>query len=79
MVTSRFRDGLIAEDWLITDLAERLLLARKRRPEPTSTILADRRRGAALFGAARPPARCAAGSRCTQWREVILPFDEALE
>jgi steroid delta-isomerase-like uncharacterized protein len=29
MVTSRFRDGLIAEDWLITDLAERLLLARK--------------------------------------------------
>jgi predicted ester cyclase len=30
MVTSRFRDGLIAEDWLITDLAERLLLARKR-------------------------------------------------
>jgi steroid delta-isomerase-like uncharacterized protein len=30
MVTSRFRDGLIAEDWVITDLAERLLLARKR-------------------------------------------------
>ncbi len=30
MVTSRFRDGLIAEDWAITDLAERLLLARKR-------------------------------------------------
>ena len=30
MVTSRFRDGLIAEDWLITDLAERLLLARKQ-------------------------------------------------
>jgi len=30
MVTSRFRDGLIAEDWSITDLAERLLLARKR-------------------------------------------------
>jgi len=29
-VTSRFREGLIAEDWLITDLAERLLLARKR-------------------------------------------------
>lgn len=29
MVASRFRDGLIAEDWLITDLAERLLLARK--------------------------------------------------
>ncbi len=27
MVTSRFRDGLIAEDWLITDLAEHLLLA----------------------------------------------------
>jgi steroid delta-isomerase-like uncharacterized protein len=30
MVTSRFHDGRIAEDWLITDLAERLLLARKR-------------------------------------------------
>lgn len=30
MVTSRFRDGLIAEDWVITDLAERLLLERKR-------------------------------------------------
>jgi predicted ester cyclase len=25
MVTSRFRGGLIAEDWVITDLAERLL------------------------------------------------------
>jgi steroid delta-isomerase-like uncharacterized protein len=30
MVTSRFRDGLIAEEWVITDLAEQLLLARKR-------------------------------------------------
>jgi predicted ester cyclase len=30
MATSRFRDGLIAEDWVITDLAERLPLARKR-------------------------------------------------
>jgi steroid delta-isomerase-like uncharacterized protein len=30
MVTSRFRDGRIAEDWVISDLAERLLLARKR-------------------------------------------------
>jgi steroid delta-isomerase-like uncharacterized protein len=29
MVTSQFRDGLIVEDWFITDLAERLLLARK--------------------------------------------------
>jgi len=29
MATSRFRNGLIAEDWVITDLAERLLLARK--------------------------------------------------
>ena len=27
MVTSRFRDGLIAEDWAISDLAERLLQA----------------------------------------------------
>jgi predicted ester cyclase len=30
MATSRFRGGLIAEDWVITDLAERLLIARKR-------------------------------------------------
>lgn len=30
MVISQFRDGLIAEDWFITDLAERLLLARKQ-------------------------------------------------
>lgn len=29
MVTSRFRDGLIAEEWVVTDLAERLLLSRK--------------------------------------------------
>jgi steroid delta-isomerase-like uncharacterized protein len=29
MVTSRFEDGLIAEEWVITDLAERLLLARR--------------------------------------------------
>lgn len=30
MVVSRFHGDLIAEDWVITDLAERLLLARKR-------------------------------------------------
>src|SRR5262245_21733361 len=30
VVTSRFRDGRIAEDWVITDLAERLLRARRR-------------------------------------------------
>ena len=30
MVTSRFRNGLIAEDWVMTDLAERRLLAGKR-------------------------------------------------
>ena len=30
MVISRFRESLIAEDWFITDLAERLLLGRKR-------------------------------------------------
>ena len=30
MVASRFQDGLIAEDWVITDLAEQLLRARKR-------------------------------------------------
>ena len=30
MLTSRFRNGLIAEEWFITALAERLLLARKR-------------------------------------------------
>lgn len=29
MVTSQFRDGLIAEEWVLTDLAERLLLSRK--------------------------------------------------
>lgn len=29
MVTSRFEDGLIAEEWVITDLAERLIRARK--------------------------------------------------
>ncbi|MAE71181.1 MAG: hypothetical protein CME06_12035 [Gemmatimonadetes bacterium] len=29
MVVSRFWEDLIAEDWFITDLAERLLLARK--------------------------------------------------
>ena len=31
MITSRFRDGRIAEDWMITDVVERLLRARKRR------------------------------------------------
>lgn len=30
MVTSRFRNGLIEEEWLITDLAEALLRARKK-------------------------------------------------
>lgn len=29
MLISEFRDGLIAEDWVVTDLAEKLLLARK--------------------------------------------------
>lgn len=29
MVTSRFRAGMIAEEWVITDLAERLLRSRK--------------------------------------------------
>jgi predicted ester cyclase len=29
MIVSRFVDGVIAEDWVVTDLAERLLLARK--------------------------------------------------
>lgn len=29
MVTSRFEDGKIAEEWAVSDLAERLLLARK--------------------------------------------------
>lgn len=29
MVTSRFEDGMIAEDWVVTDLAEHLLRARK--------------------------------------------------
>jgi len=31
MLTSRFEDGRIAEEWAVSDLAERLLLARKRR------------------------------------------------
>jgi predicted ester cyclase len=31
MVTSQFRDGLIAEEWVISDLAEQLLLSRKRK------------------------------------------------
>jgi predicted ester cyclase len=30
LVTSRFVEGLIVEEWVVTDLAERLLLARKR-------------------------------------------------
>lgn len=30
MIVTEFRDGLMAEDWVITDLAEKLLLARKR-------------------------------------------------
>ncbi len=30
MVTSRFGNELIAEEWVLTDLAERLLLSRKR-------------------------------------------------
>lgn len=30
VVTSRFEGGLIAEDWVITDLVERFMLARKR-------------------------------------------------
>lgn len=29
MITSQFRDGLISEEWVITDLAEQLLLSRK--------------------------------------------------
>jgi predicted ester cyclase len=31
MVVSRFRGGRIAEDWVITDVVERLLRSRKRR------------------------------------------------
>lgn len=37
MVVSRFVAGLIAEEWVVTDLAERLLFARKtmsRKPSP---------------------------------------------
>lgn len=30
VVTSRFHDGLIAEEWVISDLAEQLLLSRKK-------------------------------------------------
>ena len=31
MVTSHFYNGLISEEWVLTDLAEQLLLARKRK------------------------------------------------
>ena len=31
MVTSQFKDGLIAEEWVVTDLAEQLLMARKKK------------------------------------------------
>lgn len=31
MVVSQFRDGLIAEEWVITDLAEQLLRSRKNK------------------------------------------------
>ena len=47
MVTSRFHDGLIAEDWFLTDLAERLLLARKR------DGMQDRRKRRVAKGASR--------------------------
>ncbi len=30
MITTEFCNGLIAEDWVVTDLAEKLLLARKQ-------------------------------------------------
>ena len=30
MVVSRFEDGLIVEEWITTDLAEQLLLSRKK-------------------------------------------------
>ena len=30
MITTEFRNGLIGEDWVVTDLTEKLLLARKR-------------------------------------------------
>jgi len=29
MIVTEFRNGLMAEDWVVTDLAEKLLLARK--------------------------------------------------
>lgn len=30
VITSKFRDGLIAEEWVISDLAEQLLFSRKK-------------------------------------------------
>jgi hypothetical protein len=33
MVTSQFRDGLIAEEWVITDFAEQLLFSRNHKPK----------------------------------------------
>ena len=38
MVTSRFRGGRIAEDWVITDVVERLLRARKRRTASVGSL-----------------------------------------
>jgi predicted ester cyclase len=34
VITSRFCDGLIAEEWVISDLAEQLLLSRKKLSTP---------------------------------------------
>jgi hypothetical protein len=36
MITSEFRDGLIAEEWAVSDLEGRLLIARKRCAHPPS-------------------------------------------
>jgi len=44
-VTSRFQDGLITEEWVISDLAEQLLLSRKKpnkAPEPTPGAVTPR-------------------------------------
>lgn len=46
MVVSRFSNSLIAEEWVVTDLAERLLLARKK-PLPHPSPQAKRPHGEA--------------------------------
>ena len=56
MLTSRFEDHLIVEEWFLTDLAEQLLLARKS---------ADRRGRGSRPASVRPPRRATANQAST--------------